>query len=290
MLLDKGADINIQGGEHGTALQAAAYWGREDVVQILLRRGANVNAPTSTICSFSWHDATCNGLDGVCASDVRLTNGRHGSALQAAACHGKEQIVKVLLANGADVNAKGGEYGNALQAASYWGHDGIIRMLLAHETNIDFEEMSIVLWDACYNGDEKIVAIVLNEWADGGKEPEDRDRVIRNLLRNRRSGASFDMLLQWAIKTCHERVLQILTEVQTEQEDWDQQGLENSDSNSETTGDSVKNWDLYPLPEEDHASIQEQDLGPVRMEGREREPVESLDRVENLEAEDLKPI
>ena len=29
MLLDKGADINVQGGEHGTALQAAVYWDRE---------------------------------------------------------------------------------------------------------------------------------------------------------------------------------------------------------------------------------------------------------------------
>lgn len=162
-LLEKVADVNIQGREHGTALEAAAYWGREDMVQILLGQGADVNAPTSTICSFSWHDAPCNGIEGVCASKVRLSKGRHGNALQAAACHGNEQIIKVLLTNGADVNAKGVEYGNALQAASYCGHDGIIRMLLAHETSMDAKEMSIVLWDACYDGDEKIVAIVLNE-------------------------------------------------------------------------------------------------------------------------------
>lgn len=59
MLLDKGADINVQGGEHGTALQAAAYWGGEDVVQILLRQGADMNASVSTMCSLPWHDGVC---------------------------------------------------------------------------------------------------------------------------------------------------------------------------------------------------------------------------------------
>ena len=108
MLLDKGADINVQGGEHGTAFQAAVYWGREDVVQILLKQGADVNASVSTKCSLPWHEAACNGLDGVCASNTRRAIGRYGNAPQAAACRGNEQVVKILLAKGADVNSKGG--------------------------------------------------------------------------------------------------------------------------------------------------------------------------------------
>ena len=44
ILLDKGADVNAQGGEYGNALQAALYRGDDKVVQILLDKGADVNA------------------------------------------------------------------------------------------------------------------------------------------------------------------------------------------------------------------------------------------------------
>ena len=254
ILIDRGADINVRGGEHGTALQAAAYWGREGIVQILLKQGADVNAPVSTTCSFPWHYATCNGISGLCASNVRLAIGRHGSALQAAACRGNEQIVKMLLDKKADVNAKGGDYGNALQAASYWGHCGIIRMLLAYETSIDADEMSIVLWDACCNGNEKIVGIVLGEWAGGDRKSENHDSIVRNLLQNRPAWAPFDLVLQWAMKNQHERVLQILTEVQAEKESFDQHGLGDSYSYSETDVDSVQDRYSESLREQDYFS------------------------------------
>ncbi len=93
---------------------------------------------------------------------VRPAIGRHGSALQAAACRGNEQVIKMLLAKVADLNAKGGEYGNALQAAFYWGHDGIMKMFLACETSIDAKEISMVLRDVCYNDDEKIEDVVVD--------------------------------------------------------------------------------------------------------------------------------
>lgn len=285
MLLDKGADINVQGGEHGTALQAAAYWGRENVVQILLRRGADVNAPLTTLCSFSWHDATCNGVDGLCASDVRLETGRHGSALQAAVCRGNEQIVQILLAKGADVNAKGGEYGNALQAASYWGRDGIIRMLLAYETSIDAKEMRIVLWDAFNNGDEKIANVVLGEWAAGAGS-EDHDSVVRRLLGNRASGSLFDMVLQWAMKNRHERVLQVLTEIQAEKNISDQHGREESDPAWEMDEGSVGIGNEDYLPEEGRLPEQEDDQNPVQMEDTGRGLVENLYRAETVAAEE----
>ncbi|KAH7385298.1 hypothetical protein DE146DRAFT_666750, partial [Phaeosphaeria sp. MPI-PUGE-AT-0046c] len=42
LLLDKGADINAQGGEYGNALQAASYKGHEQIVKLLLNRSADV--------------------------------------------------------------------------------------------------------------------------------------------------------------------------------------------------------------------------------------------------------
>ena len=41
LLLDKGADVNAQGGEYGNALQAALYGGDGKIVQLFLVKGAN---------------------------------------------------------------------------------------------------------------------------------------------------------------------------------------------------------------------------------------------------------
>ena len=43
MLLDKGADINAQGGHYGNALQAVSYGGHEKEVQMLLNYNTVVN-------------------------------------------------------------------------------------------------------------------------------------------------------------------------------------------------------------------------------------------------------
>ena len=59
-----------------------------------------------------------------------------GNALQAALNHGNEQIIRLLLSQGADVNAQEGFYGNALIAASEGGHKQIATLLLDHRANV----------------------------------------------------------------------------------------------------------------------------------------------------------
>ncbi|KAJ5625207.1 hypothetical protein N7510_001516 [Penicillium lagena] len=44
LLLEKGADVNAQGGRYGNALQAASFGGYERIVRLLLEKGAGVNA------------------------------------------------------------------------------------------------------------------------------------------------------------------------------------------------------------------------------------------------------
>ena len=41
LLLDRGANVNAVGGHRGTALRAASCYGEEDVVKVLLERGAD---------------------------------------------------------------------------------------------------------------------------------------------------------------------------------------------------------------------------------------------------------
>ena len=56
--------------------------------------------------------------------------GEYGTALQAAALGGDQEIVSLLLDKGADVNAEGGKYGTALLIASYGRHQEIVSLLL----------------------------------------------------------------------------------------------------------------------------------------------------------------
>ena len=72
MLLDRGADINAQGGPWGNALQAASCFGRDQIVQMLLDRGANINARSKS-----------------------------GTALHMASSQGHDEIVQMLLDRGA---------------------------------------------------------------------------------------------------------------------------------------------------------------------------------------------
>jgi ankyrin repeat domain-containing protein 50 len=106
LLIDNGADVNerLTVGGSGCALQAAAATRRnEDVIRLLLERGADINAQ----------------------------GGYYGNALQAAATCRNEDVIRLLLDRGADINAQGGCYGNALQAAAAkYGSEGVVRLLL----------------------------------------------------------------------------------------------------------------------------------------------------------------
>jgi ankyrin repeat protein len=73
MLLDEDADVNVQGGHYGNALQAASLSGHEQVIKMLLDKDADVNAQ----------------------------GGHYGNALQAASYRGYKQVVKMLLNAGA---------------------------------------------------------------------------------------------------------------------------------------------------------------------------------------------
>jgi hypothetical protein len=80
LLLDKGAEVNAQGGHYGNALYAASQGGHEQVVKMLLDKGADVNAQ----------------------------GGHYGNALQAASSRGHEQVVQVLLNAGAHQHQEDG--------------------------------------------------------------------------------------------------------------------------------------------------------------------------------------
>ena len=136
LLLEHRAAVNLNGGEWGTALQLASATGNLEIVQTLLAYRASVNGEGDTYQS----GALCAAAEGGYHKIVQLLiekgaivdaqGAESGNALQAASSKGHYEICQLLLKERALVNAQGGFYGNALQAASYEGYPKICQLLL----------------------------------------------------------------------------------------------------------------------------------------------------------------
>ncbi|KAJ7269755.1 ankyrin repeat-containing domain protein [Mycena rebaudengoi] len=122
LLLANGADVNapaVEDCEHFSVLEAACAGGHTESVRLLLEHGADVTAYGGR----ALHAASWAGDDN--AVELLLDKGaainaqvaKHGSALCVASRRGHINTVRLLIAHGADVNGHGGEYGNPLEAA-----------------------------------------------------------------------------------------------------------------------------------------------------------------------------
>ncbi|KAJ7726451.1 ankyrin repeat-containing domain protein [Mycena maculata] len=139
VLLDKGAIVNVK---FGTALQIASRWGHADIVQVLLKNGA----------------------------DVDTGGDEHGTALQIASRWGHPDIVRILLENGVNIDAGDADHGTALQIASRWGHADIVRILLEKGANVDsnFGKRGTAFHMTSRWGHKEIVEILREHGAQSG--------------------------------------------------------------------------------------------------------------------------
>ncbi|OQE41309.1 hypothetical protein PENCOP_c005G01607 [Penicillium coprophilum] len=114
-LINRGVDVNARGGRFGNALQAAAFQNHHQIVYLLLQNGAEIKLNEGLHYS-ALNAAAVNGgessfrilLDSCFAgrcNDSKIV----GSSLVAAAASGNVEIVTLLLDHGADVNFRGNE-------------------------------------------------------------------------------------------------------------------------------------------------------------------------------------
>ncbi|KAH0536787.1 hypothetical protein FGG08_006355, partial [Glutinoglossum americanum] len=153
LLLERGANINARpnGGYGGrTALQAASGGGHLKVVQLLLKRGAGINARPG-----------CQGR----------------TALQAASGGGHLEVIQLLLERGAYINAKPADSSGrtVLQAASEGGHLEAVRLLLERGADVDAEPARYggrtALQAASEGGHLEVVQLLLKKGAGINIEP-----------------------------------------------------------------------------------------------------------------------
>lgn len=154
-LLDNDINIDIQGGLHGTALQAAAAVCDEKMVKMLLNKGAKINAQGGIYGNAL--QAAVRGNENIVkmllngGAKINAQGGIFGNALQAATApsvhydryddddydYDKEKIIKMLLKGGANVNAQGGVFGNALQAAAIMNYEKAVKILLKEGAHVN---------------------------------------------------------------------------------------------------------------------------------------------------------
>jgi hypothetical protein len=76
-------------------------------------------------------------------ADVNAQGGEYGNALQTTIIHDHQEVVQLLLDNGADFNAEGvwfGWHGNALPAASRNGNLRVVQLLLDNGADVNAED------------------------------------------------------------------------------------------------------------------------------------------------------
>lgn len=167
-LVDGDPSLLQGGGAAGMApLQLALYAGKQEVVRLLLERGAPVDAflaaalgetekcrdllradevllnmnssdgwtPLHLACFFG-HQETAGMLLGIGADvNARSANAMHNTPLHAAAAGRHREICALLLTGGADVNAQQQGGYTPLHSAAANGDADLVRLLLAHEAN-----------------------------------------------------------------------------------------------------------------------------------------------------------
>ena len=145
--------VIARGGPLGTALHTASGMNRLNVVQQLLKHGADVNSP---------------GLWG-------------RTPLLFASFSGSLEVVRWLLEHGADVNAKDMcDHQTSLHLAASCGHIEIVRTLFKHKADINARSKSgrTPLHSATHDGHVDVVQFLLNHSADPNARDIDEETPL----------------------------------------------------------------------------------------------------------------
>ena len=142
LLLESGANVNHRNKAGNTPLLEACSQGHVDAARMLLDRGADIDTPTETT------------LD---------------SALTWACTLGNERVVDLLLTQSTNVEHRTKDGCTALMFASLAGHVKVAEMLLDHRAEINVESDSnkdSPLTFACWKGHQDVVELLLERRAN----------------------------------------------------------------------------------------------------------------------------
>jgi ankyrin repeat protein len=161
LLLESGADPKAQSGTGVTALHLALEGSNsyttdeqnaaETIIGLLVSFGADINAgvgsdagtPLYVACGGQFRDTNILRLLLANGAEVRAEGGKYGTALQRACLYDCPlEFVEILLDNGAECRASGGEEGSATRISAQVDELDVFEMLLGYDCDEEDIELS----------------------------------------------------------------------------------------------------------------------------------------------------
>lgn len=175
LLLQAGMKPDLVTGRGGqTPLANAARYNRKEVVQVLLAHGADPNARSMGSTALIW--ASINGSNDLVrllldrGADLKATDRQHGmNALQCAAMTGQADTIKLLIERGSELNDRDKDGKTALIWAAHYGREEAVLVLLDRGADITLQENIQglnALLVAANRGNTETVKILLDKGAD----------------------------------------------------------------------------------------------------------------------------
>ncbi|QJT94912.1 ankyrin repeat domain-containing protein [Wolbachia endosymbiont of Diaphorina citri] len=145
LLLDRGANIEVQDKFGYTPISLATQLGKWSVVELLLDRGANIDTQDKKGQTLLHFAASGNNLDMIQFlldrdADIEIQDKLAWTPILYAAQSGKWDVVKLLISNGAKFNNKITIQGTPLHFAVQEGNLDIIRFLLDEGADIESQD------------------------------------------------------------------------------------------------------------------------------------------------------
>jgi ankyrin repeat protein len=149
LLLRNGADVNLYSRWEGsTALHLAATLGRSDLVNLLYKSGADLEARTKKtrgrtplMSAIGWYTPSIETIKLLLdlGAKIEATNDEGVRPLHIAAGWGHPDIMKLLIDRGANTESTDSDSWNMLLYAARGGNEGCVRLALEH-IDIEYEE------------------------------------------------------------------------------------------------------------------------------------------------------